>query len=174
MSPMMALRDGKVRYALGLPGGRKIFPSALQALINLIDHGMALQEAVEAPRIWTEGPCSKSSTASPTRAQGLEARGHTLKIMPTVAGGMNAIQFHDDGTHDRRRLLARRRHGGGAGRWVGACGGEVRVAGLRAVRSISAIQLGYSKRAQTVDVGCECPTEHSSPCSGCLPQREMI
>ncbi len=56
MSPMMALRDGKVRYALGLPGGRKIFPSALQALLNLIDHGMELQEAVEAPRIWTEGP----------------------------------------------------------------------------------------------------------------------
>ena len=55
MSPMMALRDGRVVYALGLPGGRKIFPSALQALINLIDHGMTLQEAVEAPRIWTEG-----------------------------------------------------------------------------------------------------------------------
>ena len=30
--------------------------------------------------------------------QGLEARGHTLKVMPTVAGGMNAIQFHDDGS----------------------------------------------------------------------------
>ena len=56
MSPMMAVRDGKVRYALGLPGGRKIFPSALQALVNLIDHGMDLQEAVEAPRVWTEGP----------------------------------------------------------------------------------------------------------------------
>src|SRR5260221_11645831 len=46
MSPMMALRDGKLVYALGLPGGKKIFPSALQALINLIDHGMSLQEAV--------------------------------------------------------------------------------------------------------------------------------
>ena len=55
MSPMMALRDGKLVYALGLPGGKRIFPSALQALINLIDHGMSLQEAVEAPRVWTEG-----------------------------------------------------------------------------------------------------------------------
>ena len=55
MSPMMALRDGKLVYALGLPGGKKIFPSAMQALINLIDHGMSLQEAVEAPRVWTEG-----------------------------------------------------------------------------------------------------------------------
>ena len=56
MSPVMALRNGRVVYALGLPGGRKIFPSALQALLNLVDHGMTLQEAVEAPRVWTEGP----------------------------------------------------------------------------------------------------------------------
>lgn len=99
MSPMMALKDGKVRYALGLPGGRKIFPSALQALLNLIDHGMALQEAVEAPRIWTEGPVLEVEHGIPAPVrQGLEARGHKLKIMPTVAGGMNAIQFHDDGT----------------------------------------------------------------------------
>lgn len=99
MSPMMAIKDGKVRYALGLPGGRKIFPSALQALLNLIDHGMELQEAVEAPRIWTEGPLLEVEHGVPTPVRkGLEERGHTLKIMPTVAGGMNAIQFHDDGS----------------------------------------------------------------------------
>ncbi|MCA0248625.1 MAG: gamma-glutamyltransferase, partial [Proteobacteria bacterium] len=99
MSPMMATKDGKVRYALGLPGGRKIFPSALQALINLIDHGMTLQEAVEAPRIWTEGPVLEIEHGIPdTVRKGLEARGHKLTIMPTVAGGMNAIQFHDDGS----------------------------------------------------------------------------
>ncbi len=99
MSPMMAVRDGKVRYALGLPGGRKIFPSALQALLNLIDHGMSLQEAVEAPRIWTEGPVLEVEHGIPAAVRkGLEDRGHALKIMPTVAGGMNAIQFGDDGT----------------------------------------------------------------------------
>jgi gamma-glutamyltranspeptidase/glutathione hydrolase len=99
MSPMMALRDGRVAYALGLPGGRKIFPAALQALINLIDHGMALQEAVEAPRIWTEGPVLEVEHGIPESVrQGLSARGHKLQVMPTVAGGMNAIQFHDDGT----------------------------------------------------------------------------
>ncbi|MFI5001492.1 MAG: gamma-glutamyltransferase [Reyranellales bacterium] len=99
MSPVMALRDGKVRYALGLPGGRKIFPAALQALINLIDHGMSLQEAVEAPRIWTEGPFLEVEQGIPESVrQGLEARGHTVVRMPTVAGGMNAIQFHNDGS----------------------------------------------------------------------------
>ncbi len=99
MSPMMALRDGRLIYALGLPGGRKIFPSAWQALINLLDHGMTLQEAVEAPRIWTEGPVLEVEHGIPeTVRQGLRERGHKLQVMPTVAGGMNAIQFHDDGS----------------------------------------------------------------------------
>ena len=99
MSPLIAVKDGRVRFALGLPGGRKIFPSALQALLNLIDHGMTLQEAVEAPRIWTEGPFVEVEHGFPEPIrQGLAALGHVLKIMPTVAGGMNAIQFQDDGS----------------------------------------------------------------------------
>ena len=98
MSPMMALRDGKLVYALGLPGGKRIFPSALQALLNLIDHGMSLQEAVEAPRVWTEGNALEVERAIPeaVRAE-LRSIGHEVVAMPTVAGGMNAIQFHDDG-----------------------------------------------------------------------------
>ena len=98
MSPMMALRNGKIVYALGLPGGKRIFPSAWQALVNLIDHGMSLQEAVEAPRVWTEGNALEIELAVPesVRAQ-LKALGHTLEPRPTVAGGMNGIQFHDDG-----------------------------------------------------------------------------
>ncbi len=99
MSPVMALRAGRVAYALGLPGGRKIFPAALQALLNLIDHGMTLQEAVEAPRVWTEGPVLEVEHGIPDAVRrGLEARGHKLQVMPTVAGGMNAIQFHEDGS----------------------------------------------------------------------------
>src|SRR5450432_305307 len=99
MSPMMALRDGKLVYALGLPGGKKIFPSAMQALINLIDHGMSLQEAVEAPRVWTEGPVLEVERGIPVKVrEALSARGHVVQVVPTVAGGMSCIQFHDDGT----------------------------------------------------------------------------
>jgi gamma-glutamyltranspeptidase/glutathione hydrolase len=127
MSPMMALRGGKVVYALGLPGGRKIFPTAMQALINLIDHGMSLQEAVEAPRLWTEGPFVEVEHGFGEEVrQGLEARGHTLVRMPTVSGGMNAIQFHDDGSMT------------GAACWradgfAGALGGGLARAGVRFV-----------------------------------------
>jgi gamma-glutamyltranspeptidase/glutathione hydrolase len=98
MSPMMALRDGRLVYALGLPGGKKIFPSALQALLNLIDHGMSLQEAVEAPRVWTEGNALEVEQAVPEGVRAsLTSMGHKVVAVPTVAGGMNAIQFHDDG-----------------------------------------------------------------------------
>src|SRR5262249_31624536 len=99
MSPMMARRDGKVRFALGLPGGRKIFPAAFQALLNMIDHGMSLQEAVEAPRLWTEGPFVEVEHGfSEEVRKGLEARGHKLVRLPTVSGGMNGVQLNDDGT----------------------------------------------------------------------------
>jgi gamma-glutamyltranspeptidase/glutathione hydrolase len=99
MSPIMALFDGKLIYALGLPGGKRIFPSAMQALINLIDHRMSLQEAVEAPRVWTEGNAIEVEQAIPESVRSkLQAMGHRVSEMATVGGGMNAIQFHDDGT----------------------------------------------------------------------------
>ena len=131
MAPMMALRDGRLVYALGLPGGRKIFPSAWQALINLIDHGMTLQEAVEAPRIWTEGPVLEVEHGIPeTVRQGLSA------ARPQAAGDADRRRRHERHPvprrrqHDRRRLLARRRHAGRAGRWAGAAWRAVRAAGL--------------------------------------------
>jgi gamma-glutamyltranspeptidase/glutathione hydrolase len=99
MSPMMALRGGKIAYALGLPGGKRIFPSAFQALVNLIDHGMSLQEAVEAPRVWTEGNALDVELAVPDNVRAeLTALGHTVARVATVGGGMNGIAFHDDGT----------------------------------------------------------------------------
>jgi gamma-glutamyltranspeptidase/glutathione hydrolase len=99
MSPLMALRDGKLAYALGLPGGKRIFPSAMQALINLIDHGMSLQEAVEAPRVWTEGNALEVEQAIPDAVrEKLRAMGHRVAPMPTVGGGMNAIEFNEDGS----------------------------------------------------------------------------
>jgi gamma-glutamyltranspeptidase/glutathione hydrolase len=98
MSPVMALRDGRLRYALGLPGGKRIFPSAMQALVNLIDHSMTLQEAVEAPRVWTEGNALEVEPAVPESVrERLRAMGHKVVAMSTVGGGMNGIAFDEDG-----------------------------------------------------------------------------
>lgn len=99
MAPMMVLRERQIAYALGLPGALRIFPSALQAIVNLLDHRMSLQEAVEAPRVWTEGGVLELEEAIPeTVAQELVARGHKVVRSPRVAGGMNAIAFNADGT----------------------------------------------------------------------------
>ncbi len=98
MAPMMVRRDGKLRFALGLPGALRIFPSAMQAILNLIDHRMSLQEAVEAPRIWTEGGALELEPAIPDDvAAALEARGHRVQRVRRIAGGMNAIAIDDDG-----------------------------------------------------------------------------
>jgi len=99
MAPMMGLRDGVLSFALGLPGALRIFPSALQAIVNLIDHGMSLQEAVEAPRIFTQGDGLEIEEAlvEALRPE-LERRGHVVRASPRIAGGMNAIGFGADGT----------------------------------------------------------------------------
>src|ERR1700694_1058982 len=55
MAPTIVLRAGRPFMALGTPGGKRIFGAVAQALLNVIDHGMTLQEAVEAPRGWTGG-----------------------------------------------------------------------------------------------------------------------
>lgn len=98
MSPLIVLKDGKPAFALGLPGGLRIFGSAMQAVVNLVDHGMSLQEAVEAPRLWTQGAAVEVEDAVPEAVRAaLAARGHEVAAMPHVAGGMNAIAFGPDG-----------------------------------------------------------------------------
>ena len=98
MSPVIVLRDGKPVYALGLPGGLRIFPSVMQALSNLIDHGMTVQEAVEAPRVWTQGHALEIEAGFPAAVfQALADRGHPVASVGNVAGGMSAIRFGDDG-----------------------------------------------------------------------------
>ena len=46
---------GDPGLVLGTPGGRRIFAAVLQGVLNVIDHGMSPQEAVDAPRVWTDG-----------------------------------------------------------------------------------------------------------------------
>lgn len=97
MAPMIVLSDGRPAFALGLPGGVRIFPSALQAIVNLIDHGMSLQQAVEAPRLWTDGGAVELEPALAALRAGLEAQGFDVVLPPTIGGGMNAIAFAPDG-----------------------------------------------------------------------------
>ncbi|GBQ94141.1 gamma-glutamyltransferase [Acetobacter nitrogenifigens DSM 23921 = NBRC 105050] len=97
MAPMMVLRDGAPRFALGMPGGLRIFPSVFQAIVNLLDHGMSLQEAVEAPRLWTQGAEVEIEPAYRLREDALAQSGYDVRQKPHIGGGMNAIGFRADG-----------------------------------------------------------------------------
>jgi gamma-glutamyltranspeptidase/glutathione hydrolase len=50
MSPTIITRDGKPVMVLGSPGGARIITITLETILNLVDYGMELQEAVDAPR----------------------------------------------------------------------------------------------------------------------------
>ena len=51
MSPSLITKEGKTFMVLGSPGGSRIITITLETALNVIDHGMAPQEAVDAPRI---------------------------------------------------------------------------------------------------------------------------
>ncbi len=51
MTPAIVLKDGKPVLVLGAPGGSRIITTVLEIILNVLDHGMALQEAVDAPRV---------------------------------------------------------------------------------------------------------------------------
>lgn len=100
MSPTIVLREGTPSFALGTPGGTRIFPAVLQGIVNVIDYGMTLQEAVEAPRVWAQhgppGPLEIEGGFPPAVRQRLEALGHNVQVVPRVAGGMNGVQLDSE------------------------------------------------------------------------------
>lgn len=128
MSPIIVQRDGAPWFALGLPGATKIFPSAMQAIINMIDHGMSPQEAVEAPRVWTQGQeLEMEGGFDPQVLAALGALGHETKAVRTVGGGMNMIHFDHVAGNSNSSILT------GAACWradgtaVGIGGGTARA-----------------------------------------------
>ena len=99
MSPTIVMKDGRPLFALGTPGGTRIFASVLQAIVNVIDHGMTLQQAVEAPRVWTQGQSlNVEKGISPGVREELESLGHEVEVVAKVAGGMNGVMLdHERG-----------------------------------------------------------------------------
>ena len=83
MSPTILTRDGKVAAVIGSPGGSRIITITLEAILNLVDHGMDVQQAIDAPRIheqWLPDVVYLEPFAlSPDTRAKLIAMGHTLK-----------------------------------------------------------------------------------------------
>ncbi len=51
MSPTLLLKDGKVQMVVGSPGGSRIITLVLQTIVNVVDHGLNIAEAILAPRV---------------------------------------------------------------------------------------------------------------------------
>jgi gamma-glutamyltranspeptidase/glutathione hydrolase len=104
MAPTIVLREGAPYMCVGTPGGTRIFPSVCQAIVNVIDFGMSIQQAVEAPRIWTmgipgtsEGKLHVEPGFCEEVVEGLRLRGHDVVEVPKVAGGMNGVLVDEAG-----------------------------------------------------------------------------
>jgi gamma-glutamyltranspeptidase/glutathione hydrolase len=99
MTPTILSRDGKPFLVLGSPGGRKIPNAVLLTILNVVDFGMNVQEAVDAPRFhhqWLPDRIlhEKWGLSPDTRAL-LAARGHTLSDAwpPDSPTGIQAILY---------------------------------------------------------------------------------
>ena len=84
MTPTIVLRDGKPWMILGTPGGSRIITAVMLTMLNVIDYGMDIQEAVDAPRIhqqWLpEATFVEARGLSPDTAAMLTAMGHKLTV----------------------------------------------------------------------------------------------
>lgn len=100
MTPAFVLKDGRPFLTVGTPGGTRIFNAVLQAIVNVIDHGFTLQQAIEAPRVHT-GTEGEGLLAEPGFSRealnALAAMGHPVQPVPRVAGGMHAVLCWPDG-----------------------------------------------------------------------------
>jgi gamma-glutamyltranspeptidase/glutathione hydrolase len=82
MAPTLVERDGKVVLVLGSPGGSRIITTVLETIMNIIDYGMEVQEAVDAPRLHHQGQPEdvyfERSAVSPEVVSQLTAMGYKL------------------------------------------------------------------------------------------------
>ena len=92
-SPVVVLKDGKLAFVFGTPGGETIGQTQFQMLVNLIDFQLPVQQAIEAPRFSLDAEPNfyKPGSAITVQIEGrmpaatieaLKAMGHTLRVAP--------------------------------------------------------------------------------------------
>ena len=93
MAPTMIFRDDAFVAAYGSPGGSTIINSVVNMTVNLIDHGMSVQEAIDASRISATSPTGSVSYEAFDEAtlESLRTLGHTLRDEPGDIGSVQAV-----------------------------------------------------------------------------------
>ncbi|OLZ74367.1 gamma-glutamyltransferase [Streptomyces sp. IMTB 2501] len=121
MSPTIVMRDGRPLIAVGSPGGATIITTVLQTLVNRLDLGMSLPEAVAAPRISQRNRATTEAEPafldSPERPA-LEALGEHFVLAPpafTPSPEIGAVAALEFGPHGQVTAVAEpKRRGGGS------------------------------------------------------------
>jgi gamma-glutamyltranspeptidase / glutathione hydrolase len=108
MSPTIVLKNGEPVMTLGAAGGPTIITQVVQAIINRVDLGMALPDAVGAARLhhqWRPDRVVVEQAVDPVLIEALQARGHEVQVRPSM-GVTQAIGLTGDGqligVHDPR------------------------------------------------------------------------
>jgi gamma-glutamyltranspeptidase / glutathione hydrolase len=102
MTPTIVLRkDGSLWFALGARGGPRIITSVLQAVVNVIDHDMNIQQAIDAPRVhhqWYPDELLFEPMGMSTDTQKvLEKFGHKFAAKPVNIAQMTGIMIDEKG-----------------------------------------------------------------------------
>jgi gamma-glutamyltranspeptidase/glutathione hydrolase len=89
MTPTMVLKDGKLFLVLGSPGGPRIITTVANILMGVVDYGMNIQEAVNAPRFhhqWLPDAVNVEQWFSPDAIRVLGQIGHKVESGETAGG----------------------------------------------------------------------------------------
>ncbi len=97
MTPTIVLKDGNLLFAVGSPGGPTIINTVMQVIINIVDHGMNIQQAIEWPRIhhqWMPDEVRYEPYGlSPDTRTRLIEMGHRLVDRPRQMGDAEGIMI---------------------------------------------------------------------------------
>ena len=90
--PALAMRDGRCEMPFGVMGSHFQPMGHAQVVLNMVDYGMDVQQAIDAPRIFFEGETVEPEHGmSQATLEGLRARGHKLVTASSPWGGGQAI-----------------------------------------------------------------------------------
>jgi gamma-glutamyltranspeptidase / glutathione hydrolase len=96
MAPVIVLEGAKLRFVAGSNGGPRIITTTLLALLNHLEYGMDVSEAVAAPRFhhqWLPDELHVESLIPADVVHALEDRGHVVRVNEDLGGGVEAIAF---------------------------------------------------------------------------------
>ena len=116
MSPTIVAKDGDLFMVTGTPGGRTIINTVMQTILNVVDHGMNAQEAVDAGRMhhqWLPDRINyEGQMFSPDTLSILEAYGHQLNPIGAQGAAEVIVVLNEEGVLEGG--VDRRRPDGGA------------------------------------------------------------